>query len=390
VADPQLHLPAYTGASIVNLMSSIQAAFGVGEPLYSPLAELSAERLASGNTVLFVVDGLGYQYLLQQDGSGALRRHLLTRLTSVFPTTTASAITTFLTGVAPQQHGLTGWFTYFKEIGSVVTPLPFRARYGGASLNAAGVDARQLFDRPSLFEKIDVRSHIVLPQRIVDSDYTLAYGGGAERHAYVSLRECFRCIADILHGSAARKYIYAYWPELDTLAHEHGIGSAQVAAHFAELDAAFADFFETISGNDATVLVTADHGFVDSAPSKLIRLQDHPELAETLLLPLCGEPRVAFCYVHPERCQQFEAYVRDRLAGSVVMMKSTDVIERRFFGLGTAHPRLCERVGHYTLLMKENHAIKDWVLGERPFVHVGVHGGLSEQEMYVPLIAYDA
>jgi hypothetical protein len=39
--------------------------------------------------------------------------------------------------------------------------------------------------------------------------------------------------------------------------------------------------------------------------------------------------------------------------------------------------------------MKQNYVIKDWLLGERRYVHVGVHGGVSEQEMHVPLIIID-
>ncbi len=58
-----------------------------------------------------------------------------------------------------------------------------------------------------------------------------------------------------------------------------------------------------------------------------------------------------------------------------------------YFGLGEPHPRLADRIGHYVLLMKDNFVLRDRLLGEgeRP-VHVGVHGGTSAAEMYVPLI----
>jgi hypothetical protein len=36
--------------------------------------------------------------------------------------------------------------------------------------------------------------------------------------------------------------------------------------------------------------------------------------------------------------------------------------------------------------MNKNLTIMDTVPGEKHFYHVGTHGGLSEQEMYVPLI----
>jgi hypothetical protein len=35
--------------------------------------------------------------------------------------------------------------------------------------------------------------------------------------------------------------------------------------------------------------------------------------------------------------------------------------------------------------MKDRYVIKDWLPGEGRFVHVGVHGGLTREELYVPL-----
>jgi hypothetical protein len=384
-------LPDYKGGSIVNLMSSLLTALGAESRSYAPLAQLAPERLtAARNIVLMVIDGLGYEYLLQRGVGGTLFRHLEARITSVFPPTTATAIATFLTGTAPQQHALTGWFIYFKELGTVTAVLPFKPRYGGTPFSEAGVDARTFFDQPSVFERIQARSYVVLPKRIVDSDYSRANSGRAERRGCKSLEEYFRCVHDILHEGEERKYVYAYWADLDGLAHVHGIESAEVATHFAEIDAGFADFLQSIRGTRTSVIVTADHGFVDSAPRELISLDDHPTLADTLTLPLCGDARTAYCYVHPGKRDVFEKYVETRLGHCATLMRSEELIEGGYFGLGQPHPRLADRVGHYALLMKQNYAIKDWVLGEHRFIPVGVHGALSKEELYVPRIVVQA
>ena len=57
-------------------------------------------------------------------------------ITSVFPSTTASAITTSYTGRTPLEHGLTGWFAYFGEAGCVGAPLPFMSQ-AAVSVNDA-------------------------------------------------------------------------------------------------------------------------------------------------------------------------------------------------------------------------------------------------------------
>ena len=62
---------------------------------------------------------------------------------------------------------------------------------------------------------------------------------------------------------------------------------------------------------------------------------------------------------------------------------------KNYFGLGKPHPQLAQRIGDYVLLMKENYIIKDFLLGEEEHFSIGNHGGLSEDEMYVPLIRVD-
>ena len=234
--DIKATLPDYRGGSLVNLMSSIATALGGSSP-YPPLAALPPQALAGArHLVLLVVDGLGFDYLSSRDG--ALRRHLRGHLTSVFPSTTASAIPTFLTGLAPQQHGLTGWNMYFREIGAVVAPLPFRVRTGRHALREAGVTPADLLGLTPLFDRLPLPCHVVSPRNIIHSDFNIALSGRAKRHAYESVDELFALIGGLLRIDAP-SYIHAYWPQLDSLAHEHGFQSEPVAAAFATLDAAF-------------------------------------------------------------------------------------------------------------------------------------------------------
>ena len=382
--DPTLTLPDYAGGGLVNLMSSIATALG-GSGAYPPLAVLPPESLASTrHLVLLVVDGLGFQYLSSRDGT--LRRHLRGQMTSVFPSTTASAIPSFLTGLAPQQHGLTGWNMYFREIGAIAAPLPFRFRAGRHALRDAGITPAQLFGLTPLFDRLPLPCHVVSPQPILHSDFNVALSGKAQRHGYETLDEMFAVIAGILRSDATRSYVYAYWPQLDSLAHEHGIHSDAVAEAFAALDAAFARLLDTAHGSDSLVIVTADHGFIDTTVEATIDLDDHPELRETLLLPLCGEPRMAYAYVRAGREGQFENTVRGRLADRVHLIRSEDVLRQGWLGPDTAHPALQDRLGDYVLIPRGQTILRDWLKGEERHTHIGVHGGLTAAEMRVPLV----
>ena len=377
-------LPDYRGGSIVNLMATIAQACGGAETPYPPLTDPANVDLSRArNIILIVIDGLGYNFVMQH--GSRMREHVKARLTSLFPSTTATAITAFMTGVAAQQHGLTGWFTWFKETGSVIAPLPFKARHGGRPLNESGIALAQLFTAAPLFDTFNIPAIVISPKHIVDSPFNVRHSGRAQRIGYDGSRQFFLAIEEAAKANRRRKFIYAYYPEFDSLAHVHGVASWQVSDLFAKLDSLFGEFITAMANTESAILLTADHGFVDIEHT--IELEKHPALSQTLLLPLCGERRVAYCYVRRGCEEQFKAYVEDHLSQYAEMFESRRMIDDGWFGLGAPNPNLYGRVGDFTLVMKQRCGIKDWVQGETRHHHIGAHGGVSEDEMFVPLVA---
>lgn len=382
-------VPEYDGGSIANLMTSFVAGLGGGQTTCSPLGLLGADEVAGyRNVVLLVVDGLGHDYLRAHPEATWLNGHLRGRVTSVFPPTTATAITTFLTGEPPSCHGLTGWHMYFRELGSVLAVLPGRARYGGPGLIDAGVSAAQLFSHTPVYDRLAVDSFVVAPAHIANSDFNQAHTGRAESRPYRGLRPMLDIVAELARSSTARRFIYAYWSELDAIGHVEGVGSDTAVAHLQTIDNALADCATALARTDTLLVVTADHGQIDTCDADRICLDDHPDLSETLILPLCGESRAAYCYVRSGRASAFEHYVVDHLSHVAELHRSDDLIAQGWFGPGQPHPRLADRVGDYTLVMKRHHVIKDWLPHEDRYTLIGAHGGISPDEMYVPLAVF--
>jgi hypothetical protein len=380
-----MQTPDYQGGSIVNLMASLMAARG-GESAYPKLRLLPpAEIIGVTNLILLVIDGLGADYLARHSPQGLLSRHLRGAITSVFPSTTATAIPCFLTGEAPQQHGLTGWFTWLRELGCVMTVLPGHPRYGGGGYRLAVIDPARFYGLTPVFRRLQTPSVVVSPNYIAGSDFNRALSAGASTIPFDGLAAMFRATAAALRRTREPRYFYLYWPKLDTLGHVHGIESPMAVRHLAEIEQALTDFLVQAAGTDTLVLVTADHGQVDTSPADRIDLADHQPLAQSLTVPLCGEPRTAFCYLRPGQVETFTDYCGTRFAGRVEVVPSQTLIDRGLFGLGTPHPRLAERIGDLTLLMQGNNVINERLPGETPHVQVGAHGGLSQAEMLVPL-----
>lgn len=380
-----MRIPDYQGGSIVNLMASILRGRG-GTSEHPPLRLLPPEEIAEAtNVVLLVLDGLGADWLARRSPDGILSGHLRGAIDTVFPATTASAITCFLTGDAPRGHAITGWHTYLRELGCVLSVLPGAPRYGGVSYRKAGIDPARLFGHVPLFDRIATPSVCVSPRDIARSDYNLAHLGRARLAPYRGLHGLFRKASQAVRRGRGPKYVYAYWPRLDAIGHKKGMESDEAAAHLKEIEQALAGFLEAVVDRDTLLLVTADHGQVDTTEADRIDLADHPDLRDCLALPLCGEPRAAFCYVRAHRTGDFEDYCRWVLGDTAELHPSRELVERGLFGPGQTHPRLGERIGDYVLLMRGNRVIRERLPFEDGHVQVGTHGGLSETELRVPL-----
>ncbi len=374
--------PDYAGGSLVNLIASIVAARG-GAGLHAPLRNFRAEALSPArNIVLLIIDGLGDYYLTRRGAGSELARRRRAALTSVFPSTTASAITTSYTGRTPLEHGLTGWFVYFGEAGCVSAALPFASRGDYLPLSKRGVTPDAVYPCASVFESLPARSIVVTYKDIIDSRYNERHCRGAERVPYETLDGLVDAVEAAAKSGPERKFIYAYWPVYDMVSHRYGCRSAEALAEFTKVDEAFGRLLRRLSGSESLVLATADHGFIDVPPEAALEFP--PRLAGELRFPLCGERRVVYCHVH--NAKAFAEKAKDWLGERAEVVPSARLVADGWFGAGTPHPRFAERVGDVALVMRESYTVKDWVAGESRHLHIGNHGGTSEDEMLIPLI----
>ncbi len=391
--DRPMTRPDYGGGGIANLMASVIGGLGhaAETPPVPECPDLPAARLAAArHVVLLVVDGLGRAQLEAHAPAGALAQARVADLSSVFPSTTASAVSTFMTGDVPRTHGLTGWYLWFRELGVVGTPLPFRVRGSDVGLDRLGVDGPALFQTRALALRLARRTVLVHPAHLCDTWYTRAHSGGAEVRPFKTLEALFERIVE-LSREPVPSFCYAYWPELDALSHVHGAGSTEAAAHLRAVDESVARCARRLAGSGTLLAVCADHGFVDTRADTRLRLEDHPRVARTLSLPLCGEPRAAFCYVRSGAESDFAAAVADELGHAVDVVASSAIVADGLLGPGEAHPELESRLGSHVLLLKDAYCLTDRLAGERrPFRQVGVHGGMSDSELRVPLAVFES
>lgn len=380
--------PDYMGNSLVNLMSSIKQHFG-NQTNYPPLKLFPTDEFNGINNIcLLLIDGMGYNFLEKYGKKSTLYKLLRGKYTSVFPSTTAAAATTIYSGVAPLNHAVLGWFIFLRELGLISTILPLFIRGLKISHITREITAESIFQVKSFTSELNAKAFVLLPKSLIGSPYNQVFSAGASQTGFTTLSDLFKFSLNILKNFPGKKYLFEYWPELDALGHTYGINSEKTIKHFTEIDREFGDFCDKVTQQvpSTKIIVTADHGLIDTTPQSTLLLDQFPELYSMLTLPLCAEPRTVFCYVRPSKVESFEKYITTRLADYCYMLRNQEFIDQKYLGGFDPHPKLFDRVGDYILLMKENYILKDQLLGEKRRDLIGNHGGISEDEMYIPLI----
>lgn len=372
--------------SIVNLMSSILGAFDC-QNNYQPLNDLKVDIKKYKNIVCIVIDALGHSFLSKQQDS-FLYQKMVGKLSSVFPTTTSSAVTSFLTAQAPLQHAMTGWYMYFKELASAAVSLPFAPRFSKIPFDEMGVLGADIFNHENAFDKNNIPYRVIFPNETINSAYSKHSFNSPHKVAYEGHKDFFTTLETQIKDSAnGANMILAYYPFLDATAHVYGINSPEAKDLFIKIDNKLNALIDQYADGKTLFLITADHGMVDVEPNKKLYVKDYPEISDALILPLCGENRVPFCYVRPAEADAFESFMKNEFSQYCSILSQKEALDMQLFGVGEMNQKLIDRVGDYIIFMHENYVLLDPIYNEKPSNFVGFHGGLSDDELYVPLIS---
>lgn len=391
-------IPDYDGYSICAIPSLVRFLFGEPVEGAKALADALDVPLQAPvkKVVLLIIDGIGFYHFLDllKRFPDLVFHRLIERgacipLTSIFPSTTATALTTLSTGLTPQEHGMVGYRLYLKEISAITNMirLSFLGNAKGDSALDAGIDVRTFIGASTLYERLHrlgVESHVALSRHIASSGLSnLLYNGSARLHPVVSFSEMLVVARQILHRAAGKVFVSLYWGATDAIAHVHGPWTEEFAAEFRAVDAAISRELEG-KAEETLVIVCSDHGFVQMVKSDYRLVADVPELARSLLLPPVGEPRASYLFVRGGKKESVIKIVEDHFGDDLACLEAARALEAGLFGRGRMKAEVPDRIGDLLVVstgrMAIHHPYKDAVMLQ------GMHGGLTAHEMLVPLI----
>jgi len=409
-----VYFPCYQDQSIANLPASLLHWLGA-PPLPTAALPLRPEILHHWgghwggefrHVALFVLDGFGLD-MLQKTLSAAqydprLRAWaelpqdtLLAPLTSVAPSTTATAMTTFWSGAYPAEHGVIGYTMYLKEYSMVANMIVHNpASFSGdpGSLRQTGFRSTDFVPAPMLGTHLAGRGYRVnayTHRAIARSGLSEMLYQGAHVWPVHTLGDMFIQLADgIDEAGNEPSCSYLYWSELDDLAHRHGPGSSRWNRELADFSLQLGFFLEDRkrkARGDTLFILTADHGHIHTPKNAEFELRNQPDLLDCMVMTPNGESRLAYTFLKPGKEARFRDLVEAKWPGRFQIVNSEQFIRSGMFGSRGQHPRLAERAGDCVVIAAEGDYWWSDLFRENPLL--GRHGGLSRAEMLVPLLA---
>jgi predicted AlkP superfamily pyrophosphatase or phosphodiesterase len=322
------------------------------------------------------------------------------KLTSQFPSTTAAHITCLHTGLEVGQSGVYEWQYYEPQLDAVITPLLFS--YAGTkerdTLKPAGIAPERIYPTATAYKalaKSGIASYVIQHGEYTPSTYSDIVFAGATALASGTLPEALVNLRLLLARQHNPTYYVLYHDRFDARCHEYGPNSPQVEA---ELDT-FLTVLERIllsrlaGDGDTLVLLTADHGQAETYPERSVYLNTDLGMERFLktdrqgrVLVPAGSPRDAFLYVRDEMLDEAEDYLARRLAGRALVYRTADLIAAGFFGAAPVSETFLGRVGNLVVLPYRGEAVWWYEQGRFEQKYFGHHGGLTPQEMEIPLL----
>jgi len=284
--SPQPVLPHYGEDCLDAVVPALLARHGETPP-WVPAPVRGARQV-----VLLVLDGFGWEYL-QASAAGVptLASGTGGPITSVAPSTTATALTSLATGTPPAAHGVIGYRMALDVPGApadgreVMNVLRWRSESGD-------LRRRVPADRFQAIPAFGGRQVPAVTRReFASTGFSAAHLAGSRMVGWsvpstlvVETRRLLR---------EGESFVYVYYDGLDKVAHEYGLGE-----HYAEelrtVDRLVADLLDTLVPGSA-LAVTSDHGQVEVGAAARL---PGPELLRGVSM-LSGEGRFRWLHVRP-------------------------------------------------------------------------------------------
>ena len=142
------------------------------------------------------------------------------------------------------------------------------------------------------------------------------------------------------------------------------------------------EFYKKYLPQNVGMFITADHGKIQNSYKDEINWSKRDEIYKYLYCPPAGEHRAVYLYTHQR--EKVEQILKERYKSDFFIISREEAIKEKLFG-NVVLEKHEERIGDLIILPERKKAFCYNYNGQTHSMK-GRHGGLSEREMYIPLI----
>jgi predicted AlkP superfamily pyrophosphatase or phosphodiesterase len=395
--------PLYDGYSLVNVPNTALYILGA-KPVGKTLDKSIIKHIDTKNIkkiVVLLLDGFGYDMFLKSLEYASFFRKvadngIFAPITSGFPSSTAVSITTMNTGEVPTNHGILSWIFYSETSNQIINVLNHNKDKRSRMLS------QDIFHTKSTvfgnFKKSGIHPYTLIDYQIDKTDYNQSFRSKRKSIYHVKDSDFAIKLREILENEKEKSYFFAYLNGIDTITHIHGPHSeaseAEISLISNALESSFLSKLSKKTASETLLIITADHGHIRIYPKKTIYLNKFKKLNNYYKLdknkkpiPPIGSPRYVFMHIKPEKLEEAYAFLSKKLSKTAKVVKLTDASESDRLLSSNENKKFLKRAGNLLILPYTGKSV--WYQHEKGHKerNIGVHGGLSPEEMLIPFAA---
>ena len=383
----ELMRPSPEVPNIVDLANALPHVAEAGASR-SPAVDSIVGAIGSVNHVVFVmVDGLGMNVVDAEHGAVFLGGHTAAELMTVYPSTTPTVLTSYATGLWPSQHGVPNWHLYLEEIDAVATIIHFIRRSDNRDLASLGMTPEQAYPEPSVVPGMAWPSFGIVPEEIGATPYSSYCRGHTPHYGYKGLEDAAGAVLKRVGEADGGTFTQVYIPHVDAASHEYGIDHDVAKQAVSAIDGWLAQLAGLLPPGVA-IVASADHGLLNTPDEDVHEIEPGDDLVEHLVREPWGTGRATMFQARKDSTEEFETGFRERLGDDFYLLEAGDVLDMGLMGPGPASQATRRRIGSHLAISRGTPVIDYKYPREEREEHKSVasHGGLTPDEMRVPLI----
>lgn len=373
--------------SILNLITSILKNYKV-ETNHNSLEKI--DKLLENNyrnVVLVILDGMGENILKNISPNGIFSKNKIDVITSVYPSTTTAAMTTYYSGKCPIETGWIAWSQYFKEYGRNIDVLPEMDSCTGEKLKVKNKKISDIIGYKTIYEQIKEQNENTKTYEIMPS--YCAKKANITMTANTVEEMCESIVT--LCKNTENKFIMAYNDNPDGIIHKNGCYSEETKNFILYAEKEFEKMLQELRSTDTLLILSADHGHQDIHEAvDILELED---IQECLTMSPTLESRMIGFFVKDNKRKEFEDRFNKKFKDKYILYSKEDLLKNHLLGYGNKHKKIDDFLGDYIAIAISDTRVKIGTYLSREMKHPdekkSTHCGLTKNEMEVPLITFN-